>query len=165
MGIRTTLQKNQPLAMGLSIAVIAIACWVLYGQVRDPNGHIDFNASYFSADDGKTWFEDTRTKLTPFDHGGQPAVRAVIFKCPSGTAVAYLERHTAQAKQAMEEFDRDRAAGRQPKNLALVMGADRDGKEVKRPGDAKWVNISDPAARAIMAAVCPDGSEPEAIVP
>ncbi len=38
---------------------------------------------------------DDLDKVVPFDHGGKPAVRAMVFRCKNGKPfVAYLQRYS-----------------------------------------------------------------------
>jgi hypothetical protein len=55
------------------------------------------------------------------------------------------------------------AAKKGPPPGMLVSMAQQRGREVKRPGDAKWIKISEgAAASAIITPRCPDGASGEA---
>lgn len=160
MGLREAIGRRPKLVAITAICAMAVAGWVIAMQAKDAMGVYSVNDGYFSDDDGVSYFVTDRRTLTPFDRNGKPAVRAYVHTCGDKTFVAYLERYTTEAKAALEDFTQARKSGQQPKNLGAVMSADSNGKEVKRPGDKKWVNITLPAARDIMGATCPDGTAP-----
>jgi hypothetical protein len=86
--------------------------------------------SFFTADDGKTWFAEDASKLTPFDHDGKEAVRAHVFVSGGKKWVAYLERCTPEGRKAMEAVEKNPGATAQMRGVAMM--------EVKRPGETTW---------------------------
>jgi hypothetical protein len=116
--------------------------------------------SYFSDDDGKTWFIDDAKNIPPFDHNGKIAYRAVLFKCMDGKP--FVERLECFDDEAKTKIQEDIQAGK-PALAAEYQFAAR-GMKIKRPGDTKWVELKEGDSAAtiafgeIMSARCPDGS-------
>jgi hypothetical protein len=104
---------------------------------------------YFTVDDGQTWFVESSEKYPPFDYKGGQAVRAYVFQCSSGKKfVGFLERYSASTKKDLD-------AGK-----PLDTGMIRFGRELKRPGDAKWTKTGDMATETkIQNVTCPDGGQ------
>ena len=116
--------------------------------------------SFYTCDDGATLFEDMASLVPPFDHDGKPAVRAYVFSCDRGRNrwVQYVEKYTDLAKQQVE--------GKAP--VADGGPGPMDGLLIKKPGATEWVHPSDPSAKALMNAKCPDASAskpPEQVFP
>ena len=109
-----------------------------------PSGPPD---SYFTTDDGKTWFAAPSDNYPPFDHNGSPAVRAYVFECGGKKFVGFLERFAPDVRTKLDAAH--------PPTAAAV----RTGREIKRPGDAKWTRTGDMATENKIENVsCPDGS-------
>lgn len=164
MGLRDTLNERPKLGGILAGAFVVAA--LLIGMIQVIRLHPPTLAdkperAFFTIDDGKTWFVDDVTRLAPFDYDGKEAVRAYVVECNGKKAVNHLERYTAEGKQAMAKVRE--AAKKGPPPGMLVAVAQQRGREVKRPGDAKWHKASDGvAATAIMTPQCPEGGSGEA---
>jgi hypothetical protein len=163
MNLRATLTDKPIRAVAMAVGLLLVGLAVIVSQLRSANAPVSHSRAFFTIDDGKTWFADDAGKLPPFDKNGKQAVRAYLFRCANGTEfVNHLERFKPDAKQAIEEAskpDPNQRAGGPPKNLAVIQSAYTGGREVKRPGDAKWVgtgNFRD--AAQVMAVKCPDRS-------
>jgi hypothetical protein len=120
--------------------------------------------SYYSVDDGATFFVDDSNKIPPFKHEGKDAVRAHVFRCGSGEPfVGYLEMYDPQTKKMME----DAIAGKAP---PMAYGGYTGQAMVKKPktGPMGWVPLS-PATTEFYAktvqVTCPDGKTPERVYP
>lgn len=111
--------------------------------------------SYFTVDDGKTFFVATSDNYPPFDYKGQQAVHAYVFECSGKRFVGFMERFNPSVKQMLD-------AGK-PLTAEMV----RFGREIKKPGSTVWVKSGDLATEAIVVNVtCPDGQgTPEAVEP
>ena len=158
MGVREWANEHPKVVGGVVGACVLLG--VGAAVIQAVNGRRGYPShapnSYFSSDDGKTWFVETSDHYAPFDHGGQTAVGAYVFQCGGKKFVGYLERYLPDAKQKLD-------AG-SPLTPAIV----RYGREVKRPGDAAWTRTGDIAVEAKVEDVpCPDGAggSPEAIEP
>jgi len=157
MGIRETLNKNPGLTTGGTIAIIVLAVGFIIYQVSDTGAPGVATESFYTIDDGKTWFADDVNKIPPFDKDGKPASRVYVYKCADGKPfVSHLERYTAEGKKAMEAAQN----ANDPNNPMLMEEVMSTNMEVKKPGsDAVkgWAKISSPIASKIMELRCPDG--------
>ncbi len=167
MGLRETLNENPGLTTAATAVIIlaAIVFMVLSmfrgdPEVAGPGGPV--TKEFYSDDDGKTYFEDDREKIPPFDRNGKPAYRARVFTCDGGKTnfVGWLERYTPQAKKMLE--DQAKNAGGGP-----VLMEDQSGLQIKKPGtgDKGWVGGQDPATMQIRDVKCPNGSPAELVLP
>jgi len=108
---------------------------------------------YFSDDDGKTYFVDRGDRITPFDHNGQPAVGAVVYRCGTGKPfVTFLMRYTDDARTELEAAQ----ARSSDEFRRAVLSAQRQ-VEVKQPGGRDWVSIDSVEGRKIIGPKCPNG--------
>jgi hypothetical protein len=157
VGIRETLNKNPSITTGVTIGIIVIAIAAIVWQMMSGRPNINNIQSFYTVDDGATWFADKAIKNPPFDHDGQQAVRCYVFKCgdKGKEFVGYMERFTSDALKKMED------AKAHPDNSDPMLMEDlyTTGMEVKRPGNGKWVLRTNPEADRIQSEVkCPDGS-------
>jgi len=164
VGIRETLNKNQTLTTGATIAIIVVAIGIIVWQMMPESAPKILTKSYYSTDDGRTWFEDSSDKVVPFDKDGKEAVRAHLFKCPdSGPFVGYLEKLDPRIKQRLDEFYSN------PSNKGRIMPGQADqeegGRLVKRPGDKNWMPDTSPNASRITTIKCKDGSYAVRVTP
>ncbi len=144
MSVREALNApKKSIGIGIGIAFLALAVAILvYTQL--PQHKIKGDKTFFTTDDGKTWFMDSVYSTPPFDENGATAVRAIIYSYDQGnqTYCAYLMRYTDSAKKRLDDAIAD--AGRQGKSPGTVaLFSDRDlnsnGVEVKLPGPGnKW---------------------------
>jgi hypothetical protein len=172
MGLRETINEKPRVAVAVAGGLVFLGLVAAVLQLRGsaPPAGPEFTRAFFSVDDGKTWFEGDATKLAPFDHEGKPAVRAYVYRCGGTEFVNHLERYKPDAKRTLEEAAKpDPTRTAPPNNMGAIQAAHLGGREVKRPGDAKWTPAADfRAAGAIIAPKCPgsaDGGRPEPIQP
>ena len=159
MGIRQTMNENPALAIGVTAGLILIAIVIIVYELvggKSSNPTANFNQTFYSDDDGKSYFVDDNTKIPPFMHNGKPAYKAIVFKCNGKPFVAHLERYTEEGKKRLEEMKQ-----RSSRVLGMTM------MEVKKPGQPNWVRVSGDsrAWSEIMRVTCPDGSTPEPVIP
>ena len=165
MGVRESIKQRQSLAVAAAVLMIVGAGIAIFVQARDSGGPGEGKA-YFTTDEGKTFFADRNTKLPPFDKDGKPAYRAHVFRCGGNRVVGYLSRYRPEAIAALEEAAAARGTGKPPRNPAALAAVGTYGLELKRPGDAAWVNQADTArATAVRFFRCPDGSTPTEVDP
>ena len=142
MGIREKLNQNPKagVAIAATLVVVAVAAAALLTPGGD-NPTFYGDEAYFTDDDGQTYFAGPIDTVVPYTDGGKEVVRAHVFKCPSkGTFVAFLQRYTPKAQEAMKEAAEAKAAGRDPKDPGLVAQVDERGSEYKLPGAGHpWV--------------------------
>src|SRR3954471_9854250 len=132
MGIRETINNNPRAATGVMIGVVVLAIGYVVVQVmasrkKFPDSSPD---SYFSIDDGKTFFTANSDNVPPFEYNGKQAVHACVFQANGQRFVGYLERYTPEARAAI-------LAGKRTPQI------ERFGRELKRPGDPIWVKSGD----------------------
>lgn len=142
MSVREVLNRNPAIVTAATLLVIFTAVgFIIHSQWPGAAGRPPTKA-FYTIDDGKTWFPDDVKKLPPFEKEGKAAVRVHIFKCPGEQPfVAYLDRYTPEAKKQMEAFASKGTTG--PSDLAQLQLLSRTGIEYKKPGDDKWMKMSD----------------------
>ena len=167
MTVRKRLNQNPKAVAGVVGGFIfLILVFVLFSQGSNPPG--TQTREFFSDDDGKTAFVGDIEQLPPFDHGGKTAVRARLFTTDGGKTrfIGYLERYTLDARKALEDAKAAAVAGKRPTVSPSTPQITVDGTEVKRPGDAKWVQPKDMAGRTrVTAIVPPAGQVLDAVTP
>jgi hypothetical protein len=126
--------------------------FVLYqahGMSSRPRGNTETRA-YFSDDDGGSFFSDSLAKLPPFDHGGNQAVAAAVFRCLGSGGppfIGYLERYTPKGLNEMKSPGPGNYFEPNQMQVSLPL-----------KGDKGWANFTSPAGTAIVDVHCPDGS-------
>jgi|SRR3954470_6144982 hypothetical protein len=156
-GIRERLNERPAMTVGaITVLTIAALGFTVY-QVIASHRRIPLKSpdSYFSVDDGKTFFVASSDNIPPFDYKGKTAVHAYVFESNGKRFVGFLERYTPEARAKI-------LAGQRTAEV------ERFGREIKRPGQNNWVKTGDLAAEAkvTMSIKSPDGSEvAEAVEP
>jgi hypothetical protein len=156
IGIRQRMNENPRLTAGMIGVLVLICVAVVVLEVRAGRHTIATHMpdSYFTVDDGQTFFVASGDNVPPFEYHGQTAVHAYLFQCNGKRFVGYLERYTPAAHKQMVE-------GKDTPATQIY------GRELKRPGDRDWVKSGDlKAAGKVTDVQCPDGSgTPEPIEP
>jgi hypothetical protein len=158
MGIRQRMNEKPGVTMGVlgGIVVVAVGLIVMQVLANRKTFKSTLPDLYYTVDDGKTFFAANSKNVPPFDYQGKQAVRAYVFRCPNGkTFVGYVERYNEAAHKLM-------LAGKGTIDTQVF------GRELKKPGETKWVKSGDNDAVAKVCEVkCPDGQpgEPEPIEP
>ena len=165
MSLREVMNKNPGITTGVNARIIVLALlaiiWSNWGGSGAVGAGGGVGKSFFSDDDGATWFPDDASKIPPFKHNGKDAYRAYVFQCKGGKPfVQYLERYTPQAQAKLE-------ANRKKKSpdVGLLEGINYDGLEVKKakaPAE-KWVKQTSPTFVQITQPKCPDGDSTQII--
>jgi len=160
VGIRETLNEKRGITIGAVSGVIVLAIvYIIYSVSGGPGGGggVAVQKSWYTSDDGNTYFSDDPNPTPPFSKNGKDAVRCYVFKCSDGKAfVGYLERFDAQTKAKRDEMLKT-------KNFESLTSEDLEtGREVKKPktGEQGWVKAIDPKGHAVMEVKCPDGKPP-----
>ena len=164
MTLRERINKNPQQAAMIAGGGTFLALLLIFWQACGGSGKPGVGKSYYSIDDGKTFFVDDSNKIPPFKHEGKDAVRAHVFKCGSNPPfVGYLEMYTPQDKKMME----DALAGKAPPQAYTGYSGQA---MVKRPGTGPqaWIALM-PGTTQFYAQVvqitCPDGAAPERVYP
>ena len=157
MGLRDRLNDNPRIAVGVLGTVVLAAIVFIAMQVLASRRTIrsDLPDSFYTVDDGQSFFVANSANFPPFDHEGKPAVQAHVYECGGQRFVGYLERYTPEAHKAMIE---NRAT---PQHQIY-------GRELKKPGEKTWVKSGDDvAADRVMTVACPHGGAhaPEPVEP
>ena len=113
--------------------------------------------AWYTADDGKTWFADTRGKLTPFDHHGDPTYRCYVYSCNDGKTmfVGYLERFTPESTQQLQAI----MTAKTPPPPDVIEQLSTAGVEIALPNTQDWIKATDRRAASVRNPKCPDGSQ------
>jgi hypothetical protein len=169
MGVRESIERHRGWSAGIAaVGILAAAVFAFRATVPSPVAEARAAQSYYSVDDGATFFEAPADLVPPFEHQGKTAVRAAVFTCDGGKTrfVGYLERYPAAAKRQIEAAQQalkngDRNAAPPAAAFAQV--------EVKKPGaGGTWVARSaGPAAAQILHVKPQPGSTgtPEPVTP
>src|SRR5690349_15140739 len=106
MSMRELINRYPKLAtVAILIAVCSSAALAYVMTTRSSENIESLSLSYYTTDEGKTWFTDEIDKPIPFDHDGKPAYRAMIFKCgQSAPFCGYLQRLTEPAKAKVADL-------------------------------------------------------------
>jgi hypothetical protein len=147
MGAREWLNEHPSVAIAGGGGIVVLAIGLIVMQVLASRHHYPDGPpqSYFTVDDGKTFFAASSTNVPPFDHNGQQAVAAYVFECGGQKFVGYMERFTPKYHDYVV------ANGRTPE-------ANRYGRELKRPGDTKWLQSGDLQKEGELEDIrCPNG--------
>lgn len=141
----------------LVAVVAAIALWQLSGG-DTPAPAASGGQSFFSADDGKTWFAAASTKVPPFAHEGKQAYQVFVWTEDGGKTkfVSHLLRYTPEGQKRMTE-----------KSGSALPGGLPAFAEIKRPGDPEsaWIPLSDPRAEAVARPKSRGRGYPEPVLP
>jgi hypothetical protein len=167
VGIRETLNQNQNITTGVTVAIILAAIGVIVYQLMPSGpGRAGVGEWYYSTnDDGSGYFSDRADRIAPFDKGGKPAYRVFVWSCDGGKTkfVSHLERYTDDAKKKIETYRNNVTSGKPSEPNFDIDQVEMQGKEVK-PAKAgtQWVAVNKPEAEKIQTPVCPGGSgQPE----
>lgn len=160
MGLRETINKHQSIVFIAVLLVILLAVFVIYTQATGPT--VNRARTYFTVDDGATWFADDADKSPPFLVDGKEAVLAHLYTCADGKPrLGYLEKYAPELKKAMDAVNADRKAGKTPDLSKLDAFAGPWFHRYKKPGGKEWVTGTN--ADAVMSITCQDGSDPETV--
>ncbi len=162
MGIREKLNDNPAITTGATATIVVVAIAFIVWQLMPNNPKIS-TEDYYTVDDGTSWFKDDIKKIPPYSHDGKDAVRARVFKCPSGSAfVGYLEKYSPEAKKQLEATQAPPpTTGGPPMGPAFNPAMEAmliNGRLVKKPGDKAWISERDPNFQKVVDVKCPDGS-------
>jgi hypothetical protein len=159
MGIRQKINENPAMGAVAAVVVIVLAAGIIIWQSTGGPVTANPNTTYYTVDDGQTWFPAHVSNVPPFDHNGQQAVRAFVYRCGRDKPfVNHLERYREGARKVLAEAHA--APAGTPVNVGAVQGASISGREIKRPGDERWIRGTDGRAAAEITKVnCPEGVE------
>jgi hypothetical protein len=182
MGIREQLSNRPKLAVGLAIAVVAVALALVYNSLFGSKLYLV--NTYFSDNDGQGFFGGRLENVVPFQKRSTPAYRAIVYSCEPGGGnrfVGYLMRSRDQDLTAIEKAKEGVAAAsaKYPFNdphvatatdaLNGAYKAASENAEVKRPGASNhWVSVKIATGQDVVNNVkCPggDAGSPHVVLP
>jgi hypothetical protein len=102
MGIRENIDKNRGLTTIITTVVILLAVGVSVYSLW-PSGPEQQSRTYFTIDEGKTWFADSIIKAPPFEYQGKTAYRLRLYTCDEGKTKfpGYVMRYTPEGKKKL----------------------------------------------------------------
>ncbi|QDU33509.1 hypothetical protein KS4_15590 [Poriferisphaera corsica] len=155
MSLKEKLEQNKPLSMIVMLCVIGLSLSSVCYYMLGGGGVVrDYEQAFFTVDDGVNYFAADAMNVTGFEHEGQIAYRAYIFRDGDGEPfVGYMERYTAAGRKAALKAMADSKAGK-PTSLSLPLVD----QEVKKPGDKSWTKRSNPRIGRVVRVVGVDGS-------
>ena len=170
MGVRETVDRNKPVAVGVTLVLLVAGVVLIYFNSQSNSTTTMLGPrSFFSDDDGKTWFVDAADKTPPFDHNGKTAHRARLFTSDGGKTqfVGYLERYTPESIKRLEAAKRGEIEPKGRSVLSVIEELSISGMEIKKPGTGNpWVARGDPLTAAKILDVKGAGNQPaEPVMP
>jgi hypothetical protein len=173
MSVRESIDRYRKLVTVIAAVGIAFGAYLIFKSSAGPASQTMIARSYYTIDDGATWFVDDAQKVPPFEHNGKTAVRLRMYSSADGKKLfpGYLERYTEEARRriaAAQRGDRE-AAGMQTGRtlISLMEELLTSGTEVKKPGSGgTWVRRSDFQASApVLDVRAPDGAVAQVALP
>jgi hypothetical protein len=164
MSVREKLNdKKLGTAVAIGLLLLALAILGIY-LLSHWTPKADVLHSYYSDDDGQSYFEDSVYKFPPYDHSGKTAYLVTLAVRNGSKSVAYLSRYTPSAqKQLQDEYDKLIKNGEplQHDMLTLIVSLAPQ-MEVKLPGGGHpWIPASRTGTLDLRG---PDGNLPEKII-
>jgi hypothetical protein len=162
MDIRKAIQGKPVVGIAITVVLLAISGMILARQYW-PEKRANLSETYFTDDDGNTWFADSAYLVPPFDHNGRTAVFAQVFSYDNGSKkyCAYESKFTDKAKERLEAALAEAQKNNQPpSSVSLYRDRTFMSQEilVKQPGSEKWIPMADPQANSVCSVHSPDGS-------
>ena len=136
MSFRETIEKRPGVTMGAALLIIVLTLFFMLHGRRAGEMAIPSSA-FYSADDGATFFSDAADRVSPFDHQGTSAYRAMVYTCDGGKTrfVAYLQRLTGEARRRMD------SSGKSSLDSTAMQRLGPADVEIKKPGaNNVWIN-------------------------
>lgn len=163
MGVREKINQHPRVTVAVWVTLLSACAVAIAYNIREMTPRrADVPGAFYTTDDGKTLFPAPSDRLPPFDEAGKQAVRAQVFRCEHAEPfVGYLERYTPEALRIITEVEyaakHAKPGDPPPKNLAAAPNAQRNGRQVKKPGEREWVDVSSPEGSRLTKVACPKG--------
>jgi hypothetical protein len=169
MGIAESLNKNKIWSIGVALVMVVVAGVLLAVELK-PAKQFSQKETYFSDDDGASWYIDDINNIPPYNHNGKEGVRAIIYNYDNGSKefCGYLMRFGPAVKRRIDAAVANAAVQSPPATAAqIAYGIDfAQQAEVKSPGSkSDWVPMTDPRAAAVFSIHSPDGSTLDSVLP
>jgi hypothetical protein len=169
MDVRTILNKNPRVTLAIASVVIVLVCLLsLMRASHIGRTTIATPAAFYTDDDGQTLFSGAPGLVTPFDHNGKSAVKAVVYTVDRGRHqwVQFLQKFTDESAKHLNAIAAN--GGRMPTPEQIAAGPAMPTLLVKKPGDGDWIPMSDAKAQQLMQPAIPSGmsgSQIELVLP
>lgn len=132
LSIREKMDQH-PKVVGTTMAILTVIG--LIAIIVELRGAIPLAPkSFFTDDNGKTWFRASARLHPPFQHDGRTAYRCYVYKTKQGKEfVGYLQKWP----QAAIDLAKHDPSKPMPHMTSLPTGS-----LLKRPGDKQWTNAT-----------------------
>lgn len=153
MNLRESLNNSPAISITAAILLVVVAVGAITWQLTTSG--LDGPRQFYSVDDGATFFEDDPGREVPFEHDGQQAVLAHVYRCGEDGEpfVGYLERTDPQHLELVRKFKQRGAPRPTAEEQRIIISS----RQYKKPGDPEWVSAVTGNLTAIRAVLCPDG--------
>jgi hypothetical protein len=150
MSLRDTLNKNPAVVLGAMAALlVAVLGWFfLTGGGSGASGTT--SPTWYTVDDGATYFADNPADPPPVETSRGLAVRAIVAK-DAETGEEFVHHLVKYSPEHREQLLQARATG----DFSMLPP-----RLVKRPGDAEWLSTGDPAQSQAASAITAPGRSP-----
>lgn len=133
--LREFLKRNDKVVtVAVGVLVVAIAGWAIltHGPSQTATDQAG-EGTFFTTDDGATYFKGSADQVPPFDVNGKTAYGAHVGTGDGGvTKVYYLDRFTPKARDVMVRLNTGKPVD--PGEMKLL----GTGREYKRVGENQW---------------------------
>lgn len=160
MSIREALNRNPAVTAVVAVILIGAALYMVYVTNRQAAMPKMQTKSFYTVDDGKSFFEEKMGMRAPFMRDGKEAVKAHVYTCDGGDTqfVAYLEKYnddfirkfSAPTTQPAGGGGFGPAPGTGPEEVFARM--------VKKPGEPEWRQWASMEGQEAVKVVCPNGN-------
>jgi hypothetical protein len=170
MGVREAMKEKSNITLIGAVAFVLLGA-VLLARAYWPEKKANLEQTFYSDDDGATWFSDSLFKVAPFTRNGKTAVGAQIYTYQDGKKqfCGYLTKFAPDAKAQLDAVLSDaQSRGQAPGSVGLYRNHDFMNRSVlvKAPGpNNPWLSSDDPRSQAIRSVHSPDGSEIDILLP
>jgi hypothetical protein len=155
MGIRESLNRS-PKATAIAGVVLLLAAGLVGWATMRPEASSPTPQTFYTADDGATYFPSAERQIPPFPHNGGEAVQAFVYRCGDGEPfVGVMKKYGPGVRERLlaAEDPTDVLETLKPGDILL-----------KRPG-GPWLASGSPQAASLFRVACPDGSPAQAQQP
>ena len=163
ISIRETLQsRGRGVIVAIVLIVASLLITIYYRPPKTPG--LNSDVTFYSDDDGQTYFKDSIYKLAPFDHNGKTANIAVVCTDGKQNFVGFLERYTPDTRKRLQEvYDANPTERYKTLDLMASPVVSLEGMEVKLPGkNNSWISRSQMRSPQVQS---PGGDEYEIVRP
>jgi len=158
MGVREHLNKTPLLLGGVGVVILVGALVAIWRQLQGPS--LSAGATYYTADEGATYFEDNPKLLVPIERDGKEVVRAHLFRCGDGKPfVGFMQRFPPDMKAVLQKVNARKPSDPppSPQELGVLMQP----PEIRRTGTKEWKRGTEVAGvMDVLSNKCPDGKDP-----